>query len=78
MGWIGGLRGWRVRGGGMANSLGGSEHWINVCLSSASVAAATCVPLEKGSYMALQSQPINRPSSGCTQEGRLIKTHPMV
>lgn len=77
MGWKGGLRGW-AGGWEVANSLGGSEGWINVCLSSASVAAATCVRLEKGSYMALQSEPINRPSSGWTQEGRLIKTHPMV
>lgn len=47
------------------NSRGGSERWINVCLSSPAVAAAaTCDCLEKGRYTALQSQPINRPSSG--------------
>lgn len=50
---------------GGVNSRGGSERWINVCLSSPSVAAAaTCVCLEKGRYTALQSEPINRPSSG--------------
>lgn len=55
-----------ARGGwGGVNSRGGSERWINVCLSSPSVAAAaTCVCLEKGRYTALQSEPINRPSSG--------------
>lgn len=62
---------------GAANSQGGSERWINVCLSSPSVAAAaTCVRLEKGSYMALQSEPINRPSSGCHAGGPPHKDSP--
>lgn len=51
--------------GAGTHSRGGSERWINVYLSSPSVGvAATCVCLEKGRYTALQSEPINRPSSG--------------